>query len=324
MPRLTQEQIDTFFEQGYLRIEAALRPEDLDPVQQELEGIVDREAKRLVAEGQLDSDYAELPFDKRLVPIAKADPTCPDKVRVPSNVGEALFNFLHNDRLLDLVESLIGPEIYCNSTLHVRPKMPATGDYEGPLSRHEWTQWSPFHQDAGVLLPEADDTLVVTTWIPLVDTDEMMGALSVYPRLHTGPLLTHEHPTDGPGNWKIVDEELPPGGPTTVPVKRGGFLIFHPRTPHGSGPNKSDRIRWSMDLRWSDARKANGRPYRPGLLVRSQENPELIPTREEWIAAHKVAQVSSRGVRAYRWPDAVRAREVENPDDLVLVVAPRG
>ena len=45
---------------------------------------------------------------------------------------------------------------------------------------------SPPHQDAGVLLPEADGTLVVTTWIPLIDTAEETGGLQAYPRLHQG------------------------------------------------------------------------------------------------------------------------------------------
>ncbi len=301
MSGLTQEQVETFHEQGYLHVEDALRPEDLDPVQEELEGIVDRSAKRLLAEGKIDSDYAELGFEERLVLLAKGDASAIQGINIPGNLGTAIFEFLCNDWLLDLVESIIGPEIYCNSTQHIRPKLPATGDYEGGVSSSEWATFTSFHQDAGVLLPEADDTLVVTTWIPLVDTNETNGTLMVYPRCHKEPLRTHFHPSSG-SNWAIAEDEMPEGEPVKVAVKRGGFLMMHCRTPHGSQPNRADTIRWSMDLRWNDARKANGRPHLPGMLVRSQETPELVVRdHAEWVTAWKLAKVSSRGARSYRW-----------------------
>ena len=300
MPGLIQDQLATFNRQGYLHVEDALPPEDLDPVQAELEGIVDREAKRLVAEGKLDSDYTDLPFERRLTPIAKANPNVAAMaINFPNNLGKAIFDFLHNDRLLDLVESLIGPEIYCNPCQHIRAKLPATGDYHGSLAMHEYVIHTPVHQDAGVLLPEADDTLVVTTWIPLVDADEINSTLQLYPGVHKGPILTHLHPpAERGGRWEIPDEELPQEEPVEVPVKRGGLIMMHCRTPHGSSPNRSDTIRWSLDLRWNDARKPNGRPHLPGMLVRSQETPELvIRDHAEWLTAWKLAKVSSRGAR---------------------------
>ena len=307
MSGLTREQIETFHTEGYLHVKDALRPEDLDPVQEELERIVDDAAKRLFAEGKIDSDYAELPFEKRLIPLAKVDGSVAFAMNFPSNLGRAIFEFLHNDRLLDLVEALIGPEIYCNPCQHIRPKLPTADDYEGALSSSEWAHRTPLHQDAGVLLSEADDTLVVTTWIPLVDTNETNGTLMVYPRCHNEPLRTHIHPA-GIGNWEIAEDEKPAGEPVKAPVKRGDLLMMHCRTPHGSQPNRADTLRWSMDLRWNDARKPNGRPHLPGMLVRSQETPELaITDHAEWLTAWKLAKVSSRGARWYRWPGGVPA-----------------
>ena len=44
-----------------------------------------------------------------------------------------------------------------------------------------------------------------------------------------------------------------------------------------------------MDLRWNDAREPNGRPHLPGLLVRSQEHPELVVhDREEWLTSVEI------------------------------------
>ena len=100
----------------------------------------------------------------------------------------------------------------------------------------------------------------------------------------------------------IAPDELPPVEPVAIPVRRGGLLALHCRTPHSSQPNRSDGIRWSMDLRWNDARKPNGRPHMPGLLVRSSAHAELVVhDLEEWRTAWKLACVSSRGARSYRW-----------------------
>jgi len=303
MGTLTAEQVETFHREGWLLVEQALTAADLDPVQAELEQIVEAAARRLLAAGTIGHDYAELPFAHRLVPLVRADASAAAGINFPANLGPEIFAFLHNDRLLDLVGSLVGPEIYANSCQHIRAKLPSEQRYAGELNSNEWARSTAWHQDLGVLLPEADDTLVVTSWIPLVDADAGNGTLRVIPRAHTEPLRRHVRPPAGEGgNFTVAPEELPPTEPVTVPVRRGGVLLIHCRTPHGSDPNRSNGVRWSMDLRWNDARKPNGRPQLPGMLVRSQETPELVVDRhEDWLTAWKLAQVSRRGATLYRW-----------------------
>ena len=186
MTGLSSEQLAFFHAEGYVHVPNALAPEDLDPVQEELEEIVDQAAQRLLAAGKIERDYAELPFAKRLIPLAKADASATAGINFPANLGPNIFAFLHNPRLLNLIESLIGPEIYANSCQHIRAKVPASDEYAGNFSQNEWARSTAWHQDLGVLLPEADDTLVVTTWIPLVDADEENGTLMIYPRCHQG------------------------------------------------------------------------------------------------------------------------------------------
>ena len=68
MPTLTKEQLEFFHSEGYLHVPNVLTAADLDPVQVDLEDVISRNAERLLAEGKIDRNYAELPFEKRLIP----------------------------------------------------------------------------------------------------------------------------------------------------------------------------------------------------------------------------------------------------------------
>ena len=72
--------------------------------------------------------------------------------------GQAMFEFLHNPKLLDAVESFTGPEIACNPIQHLRAKPPERFDPHTGPSFHV----VPWHQDAGVMMPEAEGSNIVT------------------------------------------------------------------------------------------------------------------------------------------------------------------
>ena len=56
MKTLTDSQIHDFNENGYLLVEDALSPDDLNPLVAEFEEIVDTGALQLHAEGEIDSE----------------------------------------------------------------------------------------------------------------------------------------------------------------------------------------------------------------------------------------------------------------------------
>lgn len=98
------------------------------------------------------------------------------------------------------------------------------------------------HQDYPYNIGSANS---VTIWIPLQDTTEQEGALLVAPGTHTQGIfpnsrgiITAEH-----------DFEF-----ESCPVKMGEVLIFDQKLVHQSGFNRSDRIRFSIQLRFSDLR----------------------------------------------------------------------
>ena len=301
---LSPSQVEEFHTRGYLVVRGLFPEVDLQPLIADMENIIEDAARELRNRGKIDDLHAGAPFEQRIALRTRdSGESIQGQVSFPLNLRRPIFDFLHNSRLLDAVESLVGEEIFCNPTHHVRPKLPESHLTE---QDHYWIQLSPLHQDAAVLLPEADDTLVVTSWIPLVDCDEANGTIRVVPGLHRGALRRHVR---CPYGWQIADDEMPAEEPVSIPVRKGDVVFIHCRTPHGSGPNKSGQVRWSMDLRWNDARKPHGRPL-PGLLVGSQADPRVndpataAGRHAAWVEEWRDAQADTKPRRMYRWPDA--------------------
>jgi hypothetical protein len=109
---------------------------------------------------------------------------------------------------------------------------------------------------------------MLTVWLPVTDATEENGCLCCIPGSHRQGLATHC--TTG-GNH--IPESLLDGQPRALPVKRGGVLFFHHETKHASLTNNSDGIRWSFDLRYHPIGQPTGRPWFPGFVARSRQNP---------------------------------------------------
>ena len=189
MPGLTESQIDQFTDEGYLVLDDVLDPrQDLDPVGRRVHGHHGSAGKRSVRR-RPDLLHlrgaADLPngspgssletgesyhqhFDIALPKRGVAEQT-------PISVGPAVFSLLRNDTLLDLVESLIGPEIFANPIQHVRLRQPVASAPGAPAA--ESTEAAPdwFHQDNAFMMPEADATEMVTVWLPLADRRRAEG-----------------------------------------------------------------------------------------------------------------------------------------------------
>jgi phytanoyl-CoA hydroxylase len=285
MTFLTDAEVAQFVDQGYLVVEELFDPQsDLDPILAEYEGVLDRLADELYVQGRISSTYRDLPFGQRVTRIYGEsgeahsqyfDFSLPLKgvtLDTPLWVGPAVFNILRNERLLDAVESLIGPEIYSNPVQHVRIKPPERLIPAEAKMGHVYTGKTPWHQDNAVVLAEADETHILTVWFPLLDATIENGCLEVVPYSHRDGLL--QHCPGGPAGLYIPDQFFRKDQAIPVPLKRGGALFMHRRTCHASLSNHSDDIRWSFDLRYNPIGQPTGRDVFPGFVARSRSKPE--------------------------------------------------
>lgn len=60
----------------------------------------------------------------------------------------------------------------------------------------------------------------------------------------------------------------------TCEVPYGGMLLLNNCIPHRSLENYSDKIRWSLDLRWQDPKKSTGfYDLKRSIVMRKQNDP---------------------------------------------------
>ena len=278
---LDAAQLEHFHAYGYVPVHGLLDPaRDLEPVATEYEGVLDRLASDLMTAGAIESTFADQPFAERFMRIVAAtgsahsqyfDFSLPQTAIEPTTplwTGPGVFALLTNPSLLDAVESLVGGEIESNPVQHVRIKPPeglVSPDLAAGQHALAATSW---HQDNGVITPDADESDILTVWIPLTTAT---AACRWIPGSHRGGILIHC--PGGPAGLEIPSSVLSRDGAVAVPLQRGDALFLHRRTAHASLPNVSDEIRWSFDLRYNPTGQATGRRAFPGFVARSHSNP---------------------------------------------------
>lgn len=316
MPALSQDQLQFFEEEGYLIIENIVPIELLDQLIVEYGGVLDRLAEELCEAGEISCTYDNLPFGERVTAVYKDSgrshaqyfdftlPGAATKADTPFWTGPAVFKALTEPNILDAVESLIGPEIYSNPVQHVRIKPPEVNVLPGEAHTGGLTNATPWHQDNGVVLPEADETNMLTVWFPLLDAPIESGCLKIIPRSHRRELLIH---CTGVQGVHLPDPLLELESAMPVPMRRGDVLFLNKHTCHGSLSNLSDRIRWSFDIRYNPSDQPTGRGFLPGFVARSRTAPETeLQTSEEWTqlwldARERLAALDTDATGFYRW-----------------------
>lgn len=283
---LSEEQLQSFRQNGYLVIEHVLEDSDLEPLEREYEALLDDIATRLYQQGKIDSAYPGLDFAERFARVVAQYPDCIDRMNISlplvnsgidaeryrAHTGPAVFGLLRNGKVLDVVESVIGPEIASSPVQQMRIKPPLAQLVEDNVA-HSGVGNTTWHQDTVAVLAEADATEQLTVWIAVTDANEDNGCLVSIPGSHLEG--AHRHvPGEIPREPTVPADIIRGRTGNALPVERGGMIIFHKQNIHCSRPNRSNRLRWSLDLRYHPVGQASGRPAFPGFVARSRANPE--------------------------------------------------
>ena len=276
----SQAAIDHFRDQGYLQVEDLFTSDELTPAMQDIEDIVEGIAERLVETGQLQNEHRDQDLYTRLTAI---DRDCTSAGLMPlleSAMGPRLTELWCSPKLLDIVEQLIGPDIAGHPIFALRGKTPET-----PLMTVPW------HQDTAYLIGDSNDTDQPSCWIPFLDASRESGCLQVARGVHRERRVIRHHLENkigDPRSWYIyIDEEdIPQDRIVTCEMRLGSVLFIDQHTPHRSLENHSDKIRWSIDVRWQNPALPTGigdDDFKL-LMMRRPDQPAFEPDPAAWYA----------------------------------------
>jgi len=314
--KLSEKQLTDFERNGFLVLEDVLTESDRAPLFAEYADVVDKVAaeRNVVTE-----DWHTLTFEARFTHLVATDPDAYEflDISLPMvenmdessgmHAGPAVFNLLTHPKLLDIAESIIGPEVVSNPVQHVRIKPPEValnqiGQGNSNLSRTGW------HQDAAVVLEDAEASPILTVWVAMTDATPEMGCMQAVPGSHQWSGLGKHCPgRSGLGEIFIPEALVNEHKPVDLSVRAGGVVLLNKKTWHGAGPNETNRIRWSFDLRYQPKNYSTGRDCFPEFLARSAATPEAVMTdalawRDLWRTARsEIASGQRSAVFNERW-----------------------
>lgn len=214
---ISKEQVDSYNENGYLGVEGVFSQSELDDLRRVTEEFVDK--SRDLSEH---TDVFDLDFGAG---HSKETPKL-RRIKSPHEQHAVYDAALRKPELLDIIESLIGPNIRMH---HTKLNMKAPGGGQ----QVEW------HTDWGFYPATNDDILEVG--VAFDDMEIENGCLMVIPGSHLGP--AYDHHEDGVFVGAVSESDFSMEDAVPITLKAGGISLHHVRALHGSAPNVSTRPR---------------------------------------------------------------------------------
>jgi hypothetical protein len=152
---------------------------------------------------------------------------------------ESFHRLAHHQALVDAMAVLVGDDVLPHPQKIARLSFPSETFFTAP------------HQDYRYIQGTAD---FLTAWIPLGPCPPEHGGLRVLSGSQSRGLLP-VHSAEGAGGLAVdVDEDDP--GWRTATYEAGDVVVFGSLTVHGAIPNRTDRLRLSVDYRYQSAADA--------------------------------------------------------------------
>lgn len=207
----SEKDIGQYRREGYLLCESLLSSEDLRAVNQTIQEIV----KSALRSGNHQNILELEPEQVGGEPVVR-------RIYQPFEQHQAFRDMAADPRILDRVESLIGPSIQLqHSKLNMKSALAGS-----PV---EW------HQDLTYFPHTNPDLVTVLIYLDRATTEN--GCLQVLPRLHDRFLECHTD--DGLFAGAITEDLSRYGPPVHLEGPAGSVIFMHCMTPHSSLPNYS-------------------------------------------------------------------------------------
>ena len=224
---IDDRQIARFHEQGYLAIQRAFTPQQIESVGQAMWDLIDgksQDFKGILAEAAKRGHFSELTGEVRRDSVRKIWKFVDHDTR--------LNDLAHDPNLLSVLSRLMDdtPILFQDMGLIKPPH----------IGREK-----PWHQDCAYFNYPVGTT-VVGVWIAIDAATEENGCLHIIPGSHREGPIPHFKRRD----WQICDTDVAVPRNVTVPFDPGGCLFWHGMTHHGSPTNRSDHRRRALQYHY--------------------------------------------------------------------------
>ncbi|MBM3532538.1 MAG: phytanoyl-CoA dioxygenase family protein [Alphaproteobacteria bacterium] len=233
----------------------------------------------------LDADeVAEARWQLEVIEARLGGPLPRSLIAMPNIYAPFVDEIIRSPKILDPVESLLGPDILCWESAFLTKEPHAKSFFS-------------WHQDAKYWGLEPYE--VLTAWVALSPATRESGCMEVMTGSHIGELSPHRD-TWGKDNMLSRGQEMEvavdPARCVAMPLKPGQMSLHHVKIAHGSGPNTTDDRRIGLVIRYVPAhvRQTTGKRD-TAALVRGENrygNFDLQPRAvgnftDEALAVHK-------------------------------------
>eukprot|EP01062_Namystynia_karyoxenos_P064601 TRINITY_DN5760_c0_g2_i1.p1 TRINITY_DN5760_c0_g2~~TRINITY_DN5760_c0_g2_i1.p1 ORF type:complete len:443 (+),score=102.14 TRINITY_DN5760_c0_g2_i1:91-1329(+) len=289
---------------GFVVLRQFYSPAVLGPILSEIEQVVSELASKRFEDGRIPQTYSEEPLQRRMWRIYQGNENDAPKYFRRELHRHNFYRLVAYAPMVALVQCLLNTtELRLYPVYMLRGVLPRSPE-----------QVVPWHQDSeytfkwfappgtSVADMEQHTKGLINTWTALDDVDLHTSPLWVAQGSQRCGMVEHTRRKEGSKVWlELPDRKVAEcGRAVPVPLRRGDVILFHALAMHRGSENSADRIRWSADLRYQDARQPTLRAgWHPGfdLAAKQRGGVDLIDTPAKWAAApsaRRFAEAASR------------------------------
>ncbi|MCZ6634029.1 MAG: phytanoyl-CoA dioxygenase family protein [bacterium] len=187
-----------------------------------------------------------------------------------------MFDLMRHEKILDVLEQLIGSEIFASPVWHINMKLAPQhlklADEVAASSSRDMSDETFYtfqvgktgwHMDAITGMPDSRESQIANAWIPMTHARKENGCLLVIPGSHKGGVRKAPFPDE------MVDRAVP------LIMDPGDVVILDNKLVHGATQNTSEAdYRWAFNFRYLPTGQPSGRTFLPGFVARSRSAPE--------------------------------------------------
>ena len=237
---LSQEQVRFFQENGFLKVENLIDKKRSDVISKTMLMLAQKFGKEYFEEISEDNIFKNQKFHDAIIKLKKENPVVSGMIYDSLQGSLALDALLMDEKMQKAVSQLSNEDIHNHSFVNTYVRMDVPDDDKNRL---DW------HQDFCSSEQVVDHRNGLVAWIPLVDTNEKNGTITLCPKSHNElnakDMIVNERIDANHSEYLLLPDSIVDKYEKISIDAKVGDVIFMPMTTiHRSGINTSKHVRF--------------------------------------------------------------------------------